>query len=211
MSDDNLYAYGVVDADDALELEVTDVTGEERTARTVSHGPLAAVVTDIDDLEPPETEEHLQRHDDVLQAVMQHGDGRTIVPMQYGMAFKNARALKNVLRSGRRAFTKALREVDGMVELGVKVVGPADGSADVDVESEIAAPLSELAVNEADNDLFSDRLLLNRSYLVERDDRGDFDDEIDRIEAAHPELQIKYTGPWAAYNFVDIEIEAQQH
>lgn len=210
MTDENLYAYGVVEKE-SFELEATAVGGETKTVYTVSHGPLAAIVTDTDDLEPEQTEENVQRHDDVLQAVMQHGEGRTVVPMQFGMAFKNGRALKNVLRSGRRAFTKALREVDGMQEIGVKVVGPGEGSADVDVETDVAEPLAELSVNEAGNDLFSDRLLLNRSYLVERDDREAFDAEIDRIREAHPDLQVKYTGPWAPYSFVDIEIAAQQH
>jgi len=52
--------------------------------------------------------------------------------------------------------------------------------------------------------------VLNRSYLVEREDREAFDDAVARIRDAHEEVTVQYTGPWAPYNFVDIEIGVEQ-
>ena len=213
MSSKHIYAYGITEAESidegSFDFEVTGVGGETTRPYAVTHGPLSAIVTDIDDLEPSQTEENVQAHDEVLRAVMESDEERTIIPMRFGMVFKTKRALKNVLRSGRRAFTKALRQVDGMQEIGVKVLAPEEGDVDVDVEIEIAAPLAERSDTVAENDLFSDRLLLNRSYLLPRENREAFDDDIDRIRDAHPDLRIQYTGPWAPYSFVDIEIGAE--
>jgi hypothetical protein len=129
--------------------------------------------------------------------------------MQYGMAFKDARTLKGVLRGSRRAFRKALNDIEGTVELGVKLV--ATGELDHDAAREtVADRLSALAINETADDLFSDRLVVNRSYLVDRADRDAFDDAIDEIEAEYGEdATVQYTGPWPPYNFVDIHIGAE--
>lgn len=217
MSQQNLYAYGVVEAGDAVELETTgvggvgDAGGESVTVYPVEHGPLAAMVSDIDDLDPERTDENVEAHDEVLRTVMVHDEGRTVVPMRFGMAFKNERTLKNVLRNGRRAFRKALNEVDGTYEVGIKVLAPEEGvDGDFDVQSAVAEPLGDVSVEAVENDLFSDRLLLNRSYLVERDGREAFDDAVDDVREDNDGLTVQYTGPWAPYNFVDIQIGAEQ-
>lgn len=119
---DHLYAYGVIEQAD-VELDVEAVAGADRVY-TVDYRNLSAVVSDIDTTDPERTDEDVERHDDVLRAVMDHGDGHTVVPMSFGMAFKSARTLKGVVRGARRAFRKALNDVDGGIELGVKVVAP---------------------------------------------------------------------------------------
>jgi hypothetical protein len=211
MSDSHLYSYGVIEDDGDFDLDLTDdgVEGADE-AYAVSHGPLAAVVTDIETMEPERTDENVRAHDDVLQEILVEGE-RTVVPMRFGMTFKNARSLKSVLRGGRRAFTKAQREIDGSVEMGVKLV--VDEEADPDraaVAEDTADRLRAVSEEEAENDLFSDRLVFNRSYLVDRDDREAFDEAVDEIdEAWGEELTVQYTGPWAPYNFVDIEIGAK--
>ncbi|PSQ09208.1 protein gvpF [Halobacteriales archaeon QS_5_70_15] len=209
MSGDKRYVYGVMESE-PLDLEVDGVCGTTSVS-TVEHRRHAAVVADVDTLDPERTEENVRAHDQVLREVMMHGEGRTVVPMQFGMVFENDRALKNVLRSGRRAFTKALREADGMIELGVKVVAGEDGAVDADaIREDVEAELDPLSVRVSDDDQFSDRLVLNRSYLVEREDREAFDDAVARIRDAHEEVTVQYTGPWAPYNFVDIEIGVEQ-
>ncbi|WP_254535117.1 GvpL/GvpF family gas vesicle protein [Halomarina litorea] len=209
MSDSHLYTYGVVEDDDPLDLSVDGVEGADRVY-TVSHGPLAAVVTDIGTMDPERTDENARAHDDVLQAVLE--TGRTIVPMRFGMTFKNGRALKSVLRGGRRAFTKSLREIDGAVEMGVKLVADEGASLDREaVVADVADRLRAVSDEESENDLFSDRLVFNRSYLVDRADREAFDDAVSAIDDDYGEdLTVQYTGPWAPYNFVDIEIGAKR-
>lgn len=204
-----LYAYGVVDDAD-FELDVEGVAGATR-AYTVSHGPLAAVVTDIDTLEPDLSDENARAHDDVLQTVLVADSGRTVVPMQFGSVFENARTLKNVLRGGRHAFTKSLRDIDGLLEFGVKLIVEEDTSIDADeIRTSARERLAAASVQETENDLFSERLVMNRSYLVERDERAAFDEAVDELTDDYGDvLTVQYTGPWPPYNFVDIEIGTQ--
>jgi hypothetical protein len=205
----HVYAYGIVPEED-FELSVEGVGGAERVY-TVGYGPLSAVVSEIGTTDPERTDEAVEAHNDVLQSVLEYDGGRTVVPMGFGMAFKDTRTLKGVLRGGSRAFRKALSEVEGTVELGVKLVSTDDdGPSRTEVAAVADDTLGGIALDEVEQDLFSDRLLLNRAYLVERADRDAFDDAVDELEAAYDgDLLVQYTGPWAPYNFVDIEIGAE--
>lgn len=208
MTEGHRYAYGVVESED-LELDVSGVEGAKR-AYTVTHRSIAAVVSDVDTTEPERSDENLQAHDDVLRRVMEHGEGRTVVPMQFGMAFANERTLKNVLRNARLPFTQALRNVEGAVELGLKVV--ADEGADVDEEvlDRAAEDLEALSESVVENGRFTDRLLLNRSYLVDRDRREAFAERVDELEESIEGARVQFTGPWAPYNFVDVHVGVEQ-
>ena len=204
------YVYGVVRADETVELE-TDAVADADRVYPIENGTLAAMVSNVETTDPERTDENATRHDEVLRELMEADDGRTVVPMQFGMAFQNERALKNVLRGGRPAFRRAIREIDGAVELGVKIVRDAETSVDEDtVRDRVADELESIAVDATDNGLFSDRLVVNRSYLVERDDREAFDEAVGRLEGLDEELTIRYTGPFAPYSFVDVQIGAQR-
>lgn len=204
---ENLYVYGIIEQED-LAFDIEGVAGGDRIY-TVDYRSLSAVVSDIDTTDPERTDERVRTHQDVLQTVIEYDGGRTVVPMQYGMAFKDARTLKGVLRGSRRAFRKALNDIDGTVELGVKLVSTGDLNHGT-VRESVTDQLSGLAINETDDDLFSDRLVVNRSYLVDRADRDAFDAAIDAIEADYgDDATVQYTGPWPPYNFVDIHIGAE--
>lgn len=201
---EQVYAYGVLEQQD-LSLEVDGVEGATELY-TVDYKGLSVAVTDIDTSEVERTDGNVQAHDDVLQTILTHDGGRTIVPMSFGMAFKNARTLKGVVRGARRAFRKALNDIQGTVELGVKLVSTGDDPEDL---AGVRERLSAVAINETDDDLFSDRLLLNRSYLVAREDQDAFGAVIDDVEAEYgDDVVVKYTGPFAPYSFVDIQIGA---
>ncbi|MFA9424877.1 GvpL/GvpF family gas vesicle protein [Natronorubrum sp. A-ect3] len=205
----NRYVYGVM-TDDPVEFE-TDAVGDADHVYTVSHRRLSAVVSNIDTTDPEETDEDAQRHDDVLREVMDRDGGRTIVPMQFGMAFESDRALKNVLRGARPAFRRAINDIEGRIELGLKLVREEDADVDPDaIEEAVEDELDPIAAQSVPNDLFSDRLVLNRSYLVERDDRERFDEAVARLEDGHDDLIVRYTGPFAPYSFVDVKIGAQR-
>lgn len=207
---ENLYTYGIIEQED-LELNVEAVAGADRIY-TVDYRNFSAVVSDIDTTEPDRTDEDVEAHNTVLQHVLEYDGGRTVVPMSFGMAFKNERTLKGVLRGARRALRSTLNDIEGTVELGVKILAPADNAvSQEDIQATVTDRLTELSINETENDLFTDRLIVNKSYLVDRDQRDAFDAAIDEIEAEYDdELTIKYTGPWPPYNFVDIHIGAEQ-
>ncbi|ESS11767.1 MAG: gas vesicle synthesis protein GvpL/GvpF [uncultured archaeon A07HR60] len=205
----NLYTYGVIEQED-LDLDVTGVDGAERVY-TVDYKALSAIVSEIDTTDPDRTDAAVKTHNDVLQSVLEHDEGRTVVPMSFGMAFKSGRTLKGVLRGAQRALRSTLSDIDGTIELGVKVIASSgDDGVDETARADVIDRLSAKSINETDNDLFSDRLLVNKSYLVDRGRRAEFDSIIDEIQADYDGLTVQYTGPWPPYNFVDIHIGADQ-
>lgn len=203
---EHVYAYGVLEQSD-LSMTVDGVAGAT-DLYTIDYKRLSVAVTDIETTDVERTDENVQAHNDVLSEILTHDGGRTIVPMGFGMSFKNARTLKGVVRGARRAFRKALNDIDGTVELGVKLVSTGDD--DPPDLSDVGERLSEVAINQTDDDLFSDRLLLNRSYLVARDEQDAFGAIIDEIEDQYGDaVTVQYTGPFAPYSFVDIQIAAE--
>ncbi len=209
---DNVYTYGVIEQED-LTLDIEGVAGANRIY-TVDYRTLSAVVSDIDTTDPERTDEDVEAHNAVLQEIMEYDGGRTVVPMSFGMAFKSTRTLKGVLRGAQRALRSALNDIEDTVELGVKVVA-TDAAIDTETETAVREAvddrLSTLSVSETDNDLFSDRLLVNKSYLVDRDQREAFDEAIDTLKMDYGEdVMVKYTGPFAPYSFVDIHIGAER-
>jgi hypothetical protein len=207
---ENLYTYGIIEQEE-LELDIEGVA-DATQIYTVDYKSFSAVVSDIDTTEPDRTDGDVEAHNAVLQRVLEYDGGRTVVPMSFGMAFKSARTVKGVLRGARRAIHSTFNDIEGTVELGVKILVPADnGVSQEDIQAAVTSQLTELSINETENDLFTDRLIVNKSYLVDRNQRGIFDAAIDEIEAEYnDELIIKYTGPWPPYNFVDIHIGAEQ-
>ena len=207
---ENIYTYGIIEQED-LEVATEGVAGAERIY-TIDYRNLSAVVSDIDTTEPERTDEDVEAHNAVLQHVLEYDGGRTVVPMSFGMAFKSGRTLKGVLRGARRALRSTLNDIEGTIELGVKILTPADDELpQEDIRAAVTEQLTEVSINETENDLFTDRLIVNKSYLVDRKQRDTFDAAIDEIEERYDdELILKYTGPWPPYNFVDIHIGAEQ-
>ena len=207
-NDSNVYVYGITEQTD-IETSI-DGVGDGGTLYTVDYDPLSALVSDIDTTEPERTDEAVTRHDEVLRTAVEHDDVRTVIPMGFGMAFKGARTLKGVMRGAQRALRKALNDVEGCVELGVKVVAPSEDAVDADaLRATLDETLGPLSVGQTEDDLFSDRLVANRSYLVEAADCDAFDDAVETVESEYDGVLVKYTGPWAPYNFVDIHIGAE--
>lgn len=202
----NLYLYGVT-MDSGISLPMTGVGGGD-SVYTIEYRQFAAVVSDIGTTDPEQTDEALERHNKVLQTVLE--DGHTVVPMQFGMAFKDGRTLKGVLRGAQQAFRKTYDEIEGTVELGLKLVtGPGDSVDPEEIRAAVDGRVEDIIVGQTEDDLFSDRLVLNRSYLVERTNREAFNDAVDDIKALDESLTVQYTGPWPPYNFVDIQIGAE--
>lgn len=209
MEGSQLYVYGVTDTD-GIVFEADGVNGAD-SIYTVDQPPISAVVSDIDTVEPEQSEENMRAHNEVLQSVLEYDGGRTVVPMQFGMAFKDQGTLKNVLAEATSTFTQALSEVDGKVELGVKVLTPSEGTVDTEaIRKEASERFDEIAVATERGNQFSDRLVVNRSFLIRREDQEAFNEAVGEFEAEHEDLLVQYTGPWPPYNFVEIEIGARQ-
>ena len=204
------YAYGVVDVDETIERPIEGV-GDGDRVYPIANGTIAALVSDIETADPDRSDENVRRHDEVLREVMTADGGRTVVPMRYGMVFRDEETVRNVLRGANAAFERALQDVDGAVELGVSIVTPETGPLDEKaVRETVEGELDPLARDVEENRLFSDRLVLNRSYLVDRNERDAFDEAVGRLEARHENAIVRYTGPYAPYSFVDVKIGATE-
>ncbi len=175
----------------------------------------AAVVSDSPIEEYDATGGKVEAHRKVAAEVMKD---YSVLPVAYGMVFKNKKILLLTMRKARKAMRKAMKAVKNKVELGVKVVLPNgapgwDGKrrdaiikqceSDFSVLKKIAAESKKLR-------LFSDRLILNASFLVDRDKIDEFSGAVGRSKDEHQTLKIQYSGPWPPYNFVDIHILGKQ-
>ena len=210
MEEGALYAYGVIEHE-SIELQTDGVDGADHVY-TVDHPPLSAVVSDVDAVEPEQSEENVRAHNEVLQQILQYDGGRAVVPMQFGMAFRDVTILTNLLEEANQSFTRALNEVDGAVELGLKVLTPpgVTGVDEAKIQESVAERFDGLARATSRGDQFSDLLVVNRSYLVEHDERDAFNRAVGEFQEAHEDLLVQYTGPWPPYNFVNIEIGVRQ-
>jgi hypothetical protein len=174
---------------------------------TLDYNDFAPVVSSSKLKEYGVEEDEITVHKTVVEHVMKEC---SVLPVAYGMVFKNKKLLGIAMKAGHRAMKKAIDFVDGRVELGVKVLLPQN-SKDLNgkiekCRSEMMRCLGEIAADSRSLKLFSDRLLLNTSFLVDSSKLDEFSDRVERFANDYSTLKIQYTGPWAPYNFVDIQI-----
>lgn len=200
------YFYAVIEFNE--ERKFGEVGMNDEMVYTIPYRDIAAVVSDTNIMDYKLTEENIRRHETVLRKIMSE---YSVVPTEFGTVIKNDRIMKRLLRGAYNAVKECLRLVDNMVELGVKAILKKDfmyfdeelgklGSQD------ILLSLKKKAAQSVTGELFSDRLIINESFLVSKDEVDAFSEEVARIEARHPMLKLLYSGPWAPYNFVHIKI-----
>lgn len=69
---------------------------------------------------------------------------------------------------------------------------------------------SKFAAEKKLEKLKSTNLLLNASYLVEREKQDSFKKAFEQFRREHCDLKYLFSGPWPAYNFVTLKKKAQQ-
>jgi len=203
------YFYCVIPCDEEKSFGQIGVNSEE--VYTIPYRDIAAVVSNSPMMDYEMTEDNIRRHEAVLRQVMEN---HTVVPAEFGTTTKNEKVLGRLLTKAYEPTRECLRLVDNMVELGVKVVlnGDivfADPEKRKEYASDILASLSTIAKQTVAGDLFSDRLILNASFLVNKEDINTFSNEVMSLQEKYPMLKLLYSGPWAPYNFVYIKIGAE--
>lgn len=79
-----------------------------------------------------------------------------------------------------------------------------------EMKQEVLTPLKELAEASKVNDPIGEKMLLNASFLVDRDKESDFDSKVNEIyEKWKDKVEFSYSGPWPAYNFVNIRLKVE--
>lgn len=78
------------------------------------------------------------------------------------------------------------------------------------IEVDIYEPLAELSTSAKSNEPQSEKMLLNAAFLVDEKNDQAFDDLVNKLyEKWEDKVEFKYTGPWAAYNFVNIRLNIE--
>ena len=193
--------------------------GIENTGRvyTINYNDIAAVVSDSQVKEYDLNEDNCLSHMRIVTQIMEQN---TVVPMSFGMVFKDQETLLAILKASYEVLRQALDGLDNKVELGVKVIipktvmqspdGPFGGKSREEFIKECGShfldALNKVAVNSSEGKLFSDRLVLNASFLVERDKIGEFVEVLEAVDSKYQFLKTQYSGPWPPYNFCQIKL-----
>jgi hypothetical protein len=185
--------------------------------RTVTSGSLCALCVPADDR--PVTIDALVDREELLEALMEERD---VLPVQFGAALPDERAAAQVLLERHEEFAAALDRVRGAVELAVRArrtggpdredAAPASGRDYLRARLERSetgqrlherlAALSRSAVARPGPDI------LRAAYLVDREAVPRFVAEVQRMQAASPELSLLCTGPWPPFSFAGTEATA---
>ena len=175
---------------------------------TLDYRDMAPVVSDVTYRDYAVDEQEVEVHRKVVEQVMQE---HSVIPVAYGMAFKSKKLLQIAMSAGYQAMQKAEQVVDGKVELGIKVFLPKDqenmiGTKREEVSSDFLQCLKSVSADFKNLKLFSDRLVMNNAFLVDKNSIDNFSDQVGLLKDKYSNLMVQYSGPWPAYNFVDIHI-----
>lgn len=79
-----------------------------------------------------------------------------------------------------------------------------------DIENDIYAPLEKISTASKVNEPQSEKMLLNAAFLLDQAKEKTFDEKVNELyEKWEGKVDFKYTGPWAAYNFVNIRLNIE--
>jgi hypothetical protein len=201
------YVYCVIRAPD--EQKRFDFLGfDAGEVYSLDYRDLAPVVSDVAFRNYAVDEGEVEVHKTVVENIMKE---HSVIPVAYGMAFKSRKLLQIAMGAGYQAMQKALDVVDGKVELGIKVFLPKDleemdAAKRQECSSEFVQNLLAVSEDWKKLKLFSDRLVLNAAFLVDKSNMDEFSEQVGELTAKYDRLRVQYSGPWPAYNFVDIHI-----
>ncbi len=162
------------------------------------------------------TDENIEIHKNVeLEVLKEH----SVLPVAYGMVFKNRGIVLGTMKKVYPLLWGGLKRVQNKVELGIKAIIPKEKKElegllngksleefRKECETGFIESLGEMAVSVKKDRLFSDKLVCNQSFLVEKDKVDAFTGKVEELRNKFKPLKIQYTGPWPAYNFVNIRI-----
>jgi len=196
-----IYVYGIINNKD-LKLDIKGL--KNKPIKKIDFRDISALTSSYPALYPVLKEDEAMQHADILKEI---AEKITVVPMSFGTVFKDQELLETVLSKSYQAVKQTLVLIDAKIELGVKIIKNQLDDIGEGVALEILESLNKLSIKSVKGDNFSDRLLLNQSFLVEKNKFSQFSDKISELENKHKDLKFLYTGPWPPYSFVNINIK----
>ena len=206
-----IHVYGVVDRLGDL----PDVAGLDDAPLELVH--VAGLDLVVSKAEPTAevSREALLRHAEVVEELMQASEA--VLPAQLGRAFRDDAELEATVREQAPKLTRALQDVRGCVEFGLRAIPEAPEQVEAASGAEymrarlgemhrqdrlvadLHEPLARLArattLHRRDGEL-------NAAYLVAAEDVAEFREAAALIEAA-PGVTVVCTGPWPPYSFAE--------
>jgi len=202
-----IHVYALTEATRAMP-RLEGIAGRPVTELAVA--PLAAAFSthrDADELAV--SEECLWAHERVVEALMAE---RAVLPVRFGAAFGDERALTAALEPRREELARDLERVRDRVELGVRIrvdapdARPRSGrdylAGRLDERSRIDGVHQRLAALAHESSVTLGARGLTASYLVERGAVERFAAEADRAAGEVAGVDVVCTGPWPPYSFV---------
>lgn len=197
-----LYVYGIINQG-SFKLDIKGLRNQP--IQTIDfNGGISALISPYPDLHPTAEEHEVMHHAEILNKLTLK---TVIIPMAFGTVFKEQEILETILAKAYPAIKKTLGLIKGKIELGVKVIKKESEDVSVETNKKILGELNKLSVKSVPGEKFSDRLLLNHFYLVDKKKFSSFSNTIAKLESKYPDLKFIYTGPWPAYSFVNINIQ----
>lgn len=81
-----------------------------------------------------------------------------------------------------------------------------------DIEKEIHEELKNIAVAAEVNEPIGEKMLLNGAYLIDSNQEEKFDEKVNELhDKWKDKVDFKYTGPWPAYNFINIKLKVEEN
>jgi hypothetical protein len=80
-----------------------------------------------------------------------------------------------------------------------------------ELKQEVFNPLKDSAVAAKANDPIGEKMLLNAAFLIDRDKEAEFDRHVNQLhDKWEDKVDFAYSGPWPAYNFVNIKLKVEE-
>ncbi len=195
------YVYGIINRG-SFKLDIKGL--KNQPIQKIDFEDISALISFYPDLHPAAEESEAMHHAQILNKLTLK---TAIIPMAFGTVFKEQKILETVLTKAYPAIKKTLGLVKGKIELGVKVIKKENEDVPGETNKKILKELNTLSVKSLAGDKFSDRLLLNHFFLVDKKKFSTFSNKIAELEGKYSDLKFMYTGPWPAYSFVNINIQ----
>ena len=205
---------------------------EDRDVIILPYKDICAVISPTDVTHYDAAFENLECHEKVANAVMDTG---SILPMKFSTILKSTDDVKKLLLKYYCQFEANLNKIQGKIELGIKIFYKIDALIKdepkagysgkeyflkkyneylenknrlepyLNMAGEIHNKLSRLSCENCLSNPLKNNLIMNASYLVQRDIVDTFSEKVKLIKEEYNIFKIVYSGPWPPYHFVKVK------
>lgn len=116
---ENNYLYCIIGTDKARNFGPLGIGGRGDMVTTINYDSIAAVISSVPVTKFDLTRENLMSHQKVIEEVMKD---YTVLPIRFCTIAESVEDIRRVLRKRYPEFKELLRDMDNMVELGVKAL-----------------------------------------------------------------------------------------